>query len=437
MDRTSLLSPDGYPLREVRVSALGSPELQRQLKNFDDLLDNLPLAPGFRHGFSVATYVGDPDFDFKVGPFSEPLYLDGGKAACYAVDDSGNQPAMVPYLYDCAGVSGVGSGVVEEEDDEPFRFGLLALTGSEICTDIFSTTPPGFTWDNRVVRGVWGLMWIIAGGILFTLLVWQGLRMTYDIWIDPQPAVGLREMVPRFLLAVALGAGSLVLCQLVLTVASDLTCFVAQMTGMTMWGVIGASMGILLESFLAWEDKLTAAFLAFHFWKLLQVGLIYIVLAVVLVIFLLVILGLFIKVALAMLMRIALLAVLIAVSPVAFAFYASDATSHWTKTWVSMFLGTTFQQVMVLVVIFLGAGVMGVYLRDGVDTGLPTMVVGMILALLTLSLADSVPGIVNPKSKGMGGALGGMMTMGGWCSGRGWWSRPAGSAGSPGLPLGQ
>ena len=441
-DLTSVVSVDTSSLESggelptfVHVAAMGAPDLQQHLVAFDDLLNNLPLAPGFRHGFSVATYAGDPDFDLAVGPFSETLYLDGGSAACYALETDGT-PVEIRHMYDCAGFGRAGSGVVEDVDDEPFRFGLLALTGTEICTDIFSTTPAGFTWDNRVVRSVWGLMWIIAGGILFTLLMWQGLRMTYDIWIDPQPAVGLREMVPRFLLAVALAAGSLVLCQLVLTVASDLTCFVAQMTGMTMWGVIGTTLGILLNSFLAWEHTMMEMFLAFDFVKLLKVGLLFIVLALVIVIFLIIILGLFVKVALAMLMRIALLAVLVAVSPVAFAFYASDSTSHWTKTWVSMFLGSTFQQVVVLVVIFLGAGVMGVYLRDGVDTGLPTMVVGMILAILTLSMADRVPDIVNPKSKGMSGALGGMAAMGGMVAGAGLMVASAGVGGVAGAAAG-
>ena len=63
---------------------------------------------------------------------------------------------------------------------------------------------------------------------------------------------------------------------------------------------------------------------------------------------------LFLKVAFAMLTRIALLAVLTAISPIAFAFYASDATDHWTKRWGSLTLGTAFQQVVVLMVIYIG-----------------------------------------------------------------------------------
>ena len=102
-----------------------------------------------------------------------------------------------------------------------------------------------------------------------------------------------------------------------------------------------------------------------------------------------------------MLMRIALLAVLVALSPVAFAFYASDATAHWTKRWLSIFLGTTFQQVVVLLVIYIGISMIGDYFSSGSETGLTSLLVGMLLAFLTLSLASAVPEIVNPGGKGL------------------------------------
>ena len=125
------------------------------------------------------------------------------------------------------------------------------------------------------------------------------------------------------------------------------------------------------------------------------------------------VLFIFFKVMLGMLVRLGLLAVLVAFSPLAFAFYASDATAHWTKKWVSMFLGATFQQVVVLVVIYIGIGIMGDFLKSGAEYGLQAMVVGMLLAFLTLALADSVPGIVNPGGKGMFGAYGQMIGDGG------------------------
>ena len=294
-----------------------------------------------------------------------------------------------------------GPGTTRGYADEPFRVGLLGLTGTNLCYDIFSSTPPEFTWDNPIVRQVWALAWIIAGGIFFSLLVWQGVRMTYDIWIEPQPAVGFRQLVPRFLLAIALAAGSLYISQLVLILASDVTCFVAQVTGMTMWGMIGSTFGALLDGFLAWHGGFLEEVGGMHLTELLKGVFFALALTIVLAIFMVGLLFLFIKVALAMLMRIALLAVLIAVSPLAFAFYASDATSHWTKKWVSMFLGSTFQQVFVLVVVYIGGHLAGHYMSVGQDTGMGEMVIGLLLAFLTLALADKVPSIVNPQGQGM------------------------------------
>ena len=102
---------------------------------------------------------------------------------------------------------------------------------------------------------------------------------------------------------------------------------------MTMWGMIGSTFGALLDGFLAWHGGFLEEVGGMHLTELLKGVFFALALTIVLAIFMVGLLFLFIKVALAMLMRIALLAVLIAVSPLAFAFYASDATSHWTKKW--------------------------------------------------------------------------------------------------------
>ncbi len=411
-DRTSLLAgPDSDSLVslpgehvDIEKKPVGSSRVVDEYNSFNGYMHNMPLAPGFVHAFEVRPYVGSPgESNFKQGPMSERLLLRGDDVACDHV--SGADVADIQGLYGCGPRSPAAMGY----DDDSFRPGLLALTGTDICSDIFSSTPAGFTWDNPVVKQVWWLVWIIAGGVLFTLLVWQGLRMTYDIWLDPQPSTGFRELVPRFLLSVALAAGSLVICRMVLVLASDLTCFVAQYTGMSMWGVIGATFGNLFDGYVAWflgvfGVKGGPVTILNSFALLLVAGsLVTVVLLFVLFIFL--------KVMLAMLLRLGLLAVLVAFSPLAFAFYASDATAHWTKKWVSMFLGATFQQVVVLVVIYIGIGLMGDYLESGAEYGLDSMLGGMILAFLTLALADAVPGIVNPGGKGMFSAFSQLMGM--------------------------
>ncbi len=376
---------------------IGGKRVRDDYKSFNKLIHNMPLAPGFVPGFEVAPYVGKPSSsDSKLGPRSEKIILNGDHIACDEVPDTDAVAfEKIRKLYDCGEPSTPGA---LGYDDDGFRPGLLALTGTDICTDIFSSTPARFTWDNPAVHQVWGLVWIIAGSVLFTLLVWQGLRMTYDVWLDPQPSVGFRELVPRFLLAAALAASSLIICRMVLVAASDLTCFVAQSTHMSMWGVIDSTFGALVGGFTSWFQGVMAEDVSFLQRLNNEVTLFFMGALVLIVLFFILIL--FLKVLLSMLLRVALLAILIALSPLAFAFYASDATSHWTKKWVTLFLGTTFQQVVVLVVIYLGISIMDEYFGSGVESGVMGMLVGMLMAFATLSLATTIPDIVNPGGKG-------------------------------------
>ena len=229
------------------VHAVGGSFMQDEKTRFDEFLKKLPLTPGYVHSFRVVPFLGEVGRSnyFEGGTVSDKLVLDGAVAACYTTTDRGGDlagtfevhPKVVP-IYGCRGVEGE-TGPAERRT----RFGLLSLVGTEACGDIFSSTPPEFTWDNGTVRNVWVLMVVVGGAVIFTLVVWQGLRMTYDVWLDPQPAVGVREMVPRFLLAVVLMAGSLAICEVALVLASDLTCVVAQATGMTMWGFLGTTIG--------------------------------------------------------------------------------------------------------------------------------------------------------------------------------------------------
>ena len=399
----------------ISHNAVGPMVLQEHYRAFNDLIHNLPLAPGFKHSFQVAPYVGHPgDPDFSIGPLSEHLPISGDNVACDEVrgdlEDGADGPddlEDIPRLYGCPGSSGP---VLLGYTDEEFRPGLLALTGTDICDDIFSSTPAGFTWDNPVVKDMRLLMMVLAGAVLFTLFVWQSLRMTYDVLLDPQPATGFRELVPRFLLAIVLVWGSLLLCRVVLVLASDLTCFVAQMTGMSMWGAIGMTFGFLMDGYIAWVQTLDSA-IASPLLFLLSNAILIFAFGLLVLLVMLYLLYLFAKVFLGMLLRIALLAVLIALSPLAMALFASDSTAHWTKRWVSMFLGATFQQVLVLIVIYMGIAMIGEYLSRGAETGLVELVVGMILTFITLSMAAAIPDIVNPGGKGIFGSftsMGGM-----------------------------
>ena len=115
--------------------------------NFNRRIHNMPLAPGFTHAFQVAPYLGVPDDPaFQMGPLSEKLWLSGDQVACDYVSAEADRK-VIEKLYDCG--RGGAMANLGYTDDE-FRPGLLALTGTDICDDIFSSTPAGFTWDNAV-----------------------------------------------------------------------------------------------------------------------------------------------------------------------------------------------------------------------------------------------------------------------------------------------
>ena len=399
------------PYTTLRV--VGPPKVNADMRQFHDLLKQLPVAPGYQHQFRIVPYLDtrEPD-EWVIGrKVSNIFTVDGNTAACLALDPGAGVVEAAAYeWYRCAAVNPAPSGAGDQDD---FRLGLLGLASSDLCGDIFSATPPQFTWDNIAVKRVWTFSWMIAGTLFFVLLVWQGFRMTYDMWLNPRPAIGFRELIPRYVLAVLLAAMSLFLCKWVLILSSDLTCFVAQTTGMTMWGVVGKSFLLIAEGFFGFYDTLlgspgvpqSPADAIRNMVVVLAVGFVVLVILIFIVI-------LFIMLCFKMLMRLVLLAVCVALSPIAFAFLASDATEHWTKKWVSIFLGAAFQQAVILIVVYLGAFLIGNYLDDvnGTFTG---FLISAILSMLVLSLANHIPKLVNPGGEGMFDSFGSMAKMAG------------------------
>ena len=394
----------------TRLRVVGPPKVNADMHEFHSLLRQLPVAPGYQHQFRIIPYLDtrEPN-EWVIGrKVSNIFTVDGNTAACLALDPVDDLAAYE--WYRCASVIPDPSGAGNQED---FRLGLLGLASSDLCGDIFSATPPQFTWDNIAVKRVWTFSWMIAGTLFFVLLVWQGFRMTYDMWLNPRPAVGFRELIPRYVLAILLAAMSLFLCKWILILSSDLTCFVAQTTGMTLWGVVGKSFLIIAEGFFGIYDTLLGSpgvpqSPVDAIRNMIVVNAVGFVVLIILIFILI----LFIMLCLKMLMRLVLLAVCVALSPIAFAFLASDATEHWTKKWVSIFLGAAFQQAVVLIVIYLGAFLIGNYLDDvnGTFTG---FLISAILSMLVLSLANHVPKLVNPAGEGMFDSFGSMAKMAG------------------------
>lgn len=394
----------------------------------------MPLAPTWEHTIRVRAYHGVPGAPgYREGPPSDQLSVFGNNAACLYQDrlPGGMDPAAleaekekINSLYGCT-ASQVQVGKAQAGDSLVSR--VLSPVGSDICKDLFTATPGHLTWDNPVVRQLWTLMWVLSGLVLLALLLWQGVKMSYDMWVDPQPSVGLRELVPRMLLAVVLAASSLWICQVVLVLASDLTCFVAQATGTTMWSIVSSTVGDVMRIFQQWEYSLALddeASLA----DVLMAWLKLIVVVFVILIFLIMFVIVFIKVCIMMLIRLVTLAALIVFAPLAFTLYASDSTAHWTRLWLKMFLGTTFVQAVVLIVLYMGINLMTTALSFGgvaavseEEKGLSDLIVGILIAFLTFGLADSVPKIINPAGQGLTDSVRGMgrMAVGGALLGAG------------------
>lgn len=304
-------------------------------------------------------------------------------------------------------------------------YGSTNLLGSQVCGNFWNGTPPSRTWDSPLTRAVWHISWVLALLVLFVLLLCDGLSLTYNGMLsDSRGSVTLRTILPRFALALLLAAASLLICRVVLTLASDVTCYVSHATGMTFWGFLGtivlpAMVGllrVLVTPFAIAAGTAgvgSAAAVAASAPIVAAVGFkAMIVVGIVFTVFLLIMLWYLGKVLIGMVMRILLLMILAGLSPVAMAMYASPSTEHWTKKWVSLFLGAAFQQVVVLMVLFCGATI-GMSLLDwnrpegmGSWAHIGMIFLDVLLVIFTLFLAARVPDLINPGGKGLFSGLG-------------------------------
>ena len=175
--------------------------------------------------------------------------------------------------------------------------------------------------------------------------------------------------------AVVLASLSLWLCQVVMVLVKNLTCYVAHATGTTFWSTV-AVIGQVLLAMLEW--------IGYWFGGAL------------------------------------VLAVIGGPAPAAMIMYASDQTEKWTKKWVSMFVSTLFQQVVVLVIlyieklIFLGdGGVTGGAVTGADGANFTEAMFGLLGLLLITYLAVKAPRFINPEGAGFFGGFAQMLQMAG------------------------
>ena len=308
-------------------------------------------------------------------------------------------PGFVPRVAPRRGVLGS-----QAAPDLSALYRATHLFGPSACGNIWNGTPSSLTWDSPIVRTIWNVSWVLALLVLLVLVLWEGLSLTYDgVISDGRGGAQLKSLFPRFALALLLAGLSLFLCRVALTLAADVTCFVSHATGMTFWGFLGTVIGLAIGQTIVVFGNLVLVAGAL---SLISGPGVTLLLTAFLLAFFTVLLFLLwygIKLFFAMVGRILLLLVLAGLSPIAFAMLASTYTSHWTKRWVTLFLGTAFQQVAVLMVLYAGASLAKQFFGSGQDTGIIfwSMFLQLLMVLMSVYLASKVPDFVNPSGRGL------------------------------------
>lgn len=298
------------------------------------------------------------------------------------------------------------------------------IFGSSVCGGFWSGTPDGFSWDSNVVWTLWSISLVLGMVLLFVLLLWDSLSMIYSGWLtDGRGGVSVASMLPRFLVALVLMLLSLYIARITLGLAGDATCFFVHATGMTFWGFVW---GFLTTTMMMVIHIFGAVFAAAGVAALVfggatagtgaaVVGVVALKMFIAIggIMLGMLLFGMYyaIKCFGGMLVRIVLLVILIGLGPIAFAMYASESTSHWTKRWVSLFLGTVFQQIAVLVVLFAGGSLARSFWGEAAWWNIWEVFLALLMMLMVLFLAARVPDIVNPGAKGMFSGFGQALVM--------------------------
>ena len=291
------------------------------------------------------------------------------------------------------GAEGIASGVNEAFVDPGVDW-VWHMVDTDVCTGFFDSTPASMTWGVPGVARGWGMVWVISMVSLVFLIFWQGVRMTYDMWMHGgwanQRDPGFREAVPRFFLALILAAASLLLCRLALILISNISCYVSKSAGVGLWSILGWFLGLVVAALAAAAAKIALAFFTIGPGALaVAVALLGLISAIVGFF-----LTMFAKVLLQLLIRIALLAVLIVLSPLAFVLMATPDTEQWTHKWLGMFVTMAVMQTLQLLTLFLSAKVFSLVGQVASPSGI-SLFTGMIVAIVILHLVSKIPEILD------------------------------------------
>ena len=307
-------------------------------------------------------------------------------------------------------LSGVveGAGVVTPWTDTGDLPGqnqwFWTMLGSDLCTNWFDSTPAKFSWGSPIVVRGWGVIWVLAISVLALMILWQGIRMTWDIWLHGgwanQRDPGFAEMVPRFLLAIILAAASFWICQLVIVLITHISCFVHETLDVSIWQVLNVffiSFGLLLVVTIGGAIA-----------TILTKGL-GLVIVLVLVPIATAILSFFVvvtaKILFQMILRLALIMVLIILSPLAFMFLALPDTEGYFRKWMKIFVAMLVTQTLQLIVLYVSFRLF-YFSVDIIDGNFD--VIGIVISIAVLYLTTKMPELMD-RELGMAYSSGGQV----------------------------
>ena len=376
---------------------LGNP-LQDYRAFVNDVATVYALGPGSSYTIRVRGVLEEAGGRTLTGAWSNTLSLSSSQMCGLLNPNEGSYENFFRALgcgsgTESYGAEGITSGSTHGFVDPGVNW-VWQMVDTDVCSGFFDSTPASLTWGVPGVARGWGIVWVISMVSLVFLIFWQGVRMTYDMWMHGgwanQRDPGFREAVPRFFLALILAAASLLLCRLVLILVSNISCYVSKSAEVGLWNILGWFLGLVVAAILAAVGKAVLA--AFYSGP----GAIAVFIALLGLILMLIgfFLTMFSKVLLQLLIRVALLAVLIVLSPLAFVLMATPDTEQWTHKWVGMFVTMSIMQTLQLLTLYLAAKVYSLFAIAGSGSGIP-LFTGLVVGIVILYLVSKIPEILD------------------------------------------
>ncbi len=243
---------------------------------------------------------------------------------------------------------------------------LMASSGN-----VISQTPPQLSYDQSIVRDLWGTSRTVANGMLAAVALWGGLSLIVGPHLRA-PYHTAMELLPRLALGALAVNVSYDWCRFSID-ANNALCNTFGAVGLPAWNVVGDSVMGFVVSLLAL--------------------LVYLVMGLLLLV--------------QMLTRLALIDLMLVVAPLALVCWVLPQTYAWAQTWFLTFFGTVFAQVAQVLVLHLGTGLISQFanvenvVRPG---GAYQAVLSLLLGIAVVHLARGVPRLM-PGYVGIGAGL--------------------------------